>query len=235
MSTIQKQQENKYQKEYEEKFDEIKSITSRTKQAYVPILCKLVKKGWPDETDDWRQDKVIEDCEKRLGWNTDTVYNYIPSEFRPDQGHVKSEARKKILRIEKENAPKVEAALKYFDKITELVIREPPQPKPELISEEKLHDLGLGSYGESHKSIHRVRNEIHEGIRLLFKALCDDKDLPNDQDDLIVDYIKPTREYRLGLAMEFDQAQRTNMHNKLHFVIAAAEDMIEQLDKADKK
>jgi hypothetical protein len=236
MSTIQKQKPRKTREQVKEEF---KNAIKRTYGVFVRELAEAIRDENPlwigrenleSNVKDEIRELVYSDCEE-LGLNQNSVASYIPSWLEKERN------RQRTLRAwETRNAAKLEASIKKYAELKNIELPEPPQPKePEPISEEKLHDLGLGSYGESHKSVHRVRNEIHEGIRLLFKALCDDKDLPNDQDDLIVDYIKPTREYRLGLAMEFDQAQRTNMHNKLHFVITAAEDMIEQIDKADNK
>ena len=95
------------------------------------------------------------------------------------------------------------------------------------------HDLGFGSI-EKEKTVSDTEKQINTAARKLFRALCNDKDLPREGDDLLVDYIFPTREYRLGLAMELNETQRINAHNKAHFAIELLEDWIEQLDKADK-
>jgi len=243
MTNQETAQISKYQKEYDQKFEEIKSITSKTKQAYVPILCGIIKKGWPHYTNQEIQDKVIRDCDQKLGWNRDTVNNYIPSEFRPDSPQLrgaKTKADKKILSLERENAPKIEQALRYFDKITEIPIKELPAEKPEPeefeISEEmdaKLADMGMGRFGSQGKTLHGVLGDINLGLARAFKALTESKYMPTEDSDLIVDYIKPSREFRKSLAIELDDRRRTTLHNWLHYVTVAAEDMIEQIKEAE--
>ncbi len=104
----------------------------------------------------------------------------------------------------------------------------------EPISDKKLVDLGIASLGEHNKSIRRIRND--KAARLMFKVLCNDKNLPDERaEDLINDFIKPTREFRLTVALELDELQSVHIHNVLHYAIEAAEDMIEQIEKADKK
>jgi hypothetical protein len=239
MKMAQQEQKRKstkqQQEEYYKTFDEIRSITSRTKQAYVPILCKRKRAGWQDMSNEDLQNEVVNDCENKLGWNPNTVYGYIPTEFRASNVNIEARKIKKFQKIERENAPKVEQALKYFEKITELPIEEIEEPEPEPLSDQEYHDLGLATYGTSDKTMHTIRNDIHQHARMLFRSLCDDKEIPYQDEDLLVDYIKPTREYRLTIAYELDKSQRAHLHNVMHAVIEAAEDMIDQIDKADKK
>jgi hypothetical protein len=235
---VQNTNTKKYRDEYDKKFDEIKSITSRTKQAYVPILCKLIKSGWPEYTNQEIQHKVLNDCEQKLGWESGHIYNCIPSEFRPVQKQVERRKLQKILNIERNNAPKIEQALKYFDKITEIPIKESPQEESEPVNDEELHDRGMGSYGGDGggKTVFGIRNDIHQNGRMFFKTLCDGNEPPVSADeDLFRDYIKPTRDFRSTIAFESDQTERASLHNLMHNIIEIAEDMIDQIDKADKK
>lgn len=242
MTNQEHAQVSKYQKEYDQKFEEIKSITSKTKQAYVPILCKIIKKGWPHYTNEEIQDKVIRDCDQKLGWNEDYIYSCIPSDFRPQQAKVRARQKFSQEKIEKENAPKIEQALKYFDKITEIPIKDPPQPKAEPeefeISEEmdeKLTEMGMGRFGSQGKTLRAVLGDINEGLAKAFKGLTEARYMPTENDDLIVDIIKPSREFRKSLALELDDRHRTTLHNWCHYVSVAIEDMIEQINAAEKK
>jgi len=227
--TIQTIRKKKPAKSYDELLKEIKSLFRKSAAVYVPELCTALAVEHLDWSNEKIKNKVFDDLEGF--WSPLTVEDSLPSWI-----HDPSKVATSKKGWETRNANKVSSASKILAQLEKVDLPPPPPIREESgINDEKLHDLGLGSYGGSDKTIFRVRNDIHEGARLLFKALCDDKNLPDDGDDLLVDFIKPTREYRLGLAMELDKNQRTNMHNVLHCVIEAAEDMIEQLDKADKK
>jgi len=257
-NTIQKQNEteintNKPTKHYDEVATNVRKLLAASGQTFVPQLCDALRQDWAPELSDEKiklfpkfqniiREKIYDEWSKERGYSEDNVWKQssINVWFPPWLRNTNRQEGSMDVLKEARNRKKILLDEREKQRLTQMATNLPktviiPQTKPEPISDEKLHDLGLGSYGDSHKTVNRIRNEIHEGIRLLFKALCDDKDLPNDGEDLLVDYIKPTREYRLGLAMEFDEAQRTNMHNKLHQVSEAIEDMIEQLDKADKK
>lgn len=230
------QQEHKVElKEYDRKFEEIKDITSKTKQKYVPELCEILRKADPTLKGKEIGDKVKQDCEDRLGWNWDTVQQYLPSFAVNEKA---SQSAKK--RYEAQNREKLEKISKIFGNLQSVNIPPPPEPKErssyseEL--DEKLTDIGLGSYGEGGKTIFGIRGDIHQGARICFRALCDDKEIPYGADeDVLVDYIKPTREYRLNIALESSESERADLHNIMHNLILAAEDMITQIDKADKK
>ena len=76
---------------------------------------------------------------------------------------------------------------------------------------------------------------ISESAYKLFAVLTNNKSPPNDTDDLIVDYIKPSREFRRGLMLEVGEDRRIAIHNALHYASVAIEDMIEIIDEIDKK
>ena len=209
-----------FQQDYYNTFEQIRSITSKTKQAYVPILCKLVARGWPDKTLEWRQNKVMHDCMKTLGWEKLTVYTYIPSEFRPHPRKAAGPLVRKILTTEKANATKVLEALKYFDKIQEIPMKEPPA----------IHITPEHRKPEHGKTITEQRESITHYASGLFKSLTNMDHLPKDDEDVNDIYIEPSREFRRGLVLESDFETRTALCNLLYEVDAVTEDMLEVLN-----
>jgi hypothetical protein len=54
-------------------------------------------------------------------------------------------------------------------------------------------------------------------------------------EDFILDYLKPTREFRKSLMLELSKDERTNVFNYMHYITQLAEDTINMIDEAEKK
>src|SRR4030095_9191 len=229
-------QEQKPKKTLDELIQELKSITKKMAVVYVPQIADAVEYEHPD-WDIYKKRDFVSKSFVDNGWNEQYIDRVI-REHAPqlNEGNVFHHAQITRWKNQK-NDEKLKASIDNFNKQTKNM--EPPEVKerePEPMSDEELTDLGVASYGGREKSIFDIKNEIWKGARILFSALCDEKEAPyTAEEDLLVDYIKPTREYRLTLAYELDKSQRANIHNLLHSVIEASEDMIDQIDKADKK
>lgn len=119
----------------------------------------------------------------------------------------------------------------------------PPEPKPIKDKEEQtdeefnqtMQGLGVAPYGETGKSTMELTGAISEHAYKLFAALTNNDSPPNESDDLLVDYIKRSREFRKGLMLEVDKDRRTAIHNALHYVSVAIDDMIEIINDIDKE
>ena len=113
-----------------------------------------------------------------------------------------------------------------------------PQPKKLTKEDEKLeqelYKFGLGEFGTTGKSLRTLFGDITSSANSLFKALALD-DIPRRDEDFIVNYIKPTREFRRSLALELNENQRTIIHKYLSYTIEMAEDMIEMIREVDEK
>ena len=114
----------------------------------------------------------------------------------------------------------------------------PPEPKPREFDEtfyETMQELGVAPYGETGRSTMALTGDISEYAYKLFAALTNNDSPPNESDDLIVDYIKPSREFRKGLMLEVDSHRRTAIHNVLHYASVAIEAMIEIINDVNNK
>jgi hypothetical protein len=66
----------------------------------------------------------------------------------------------------------------------------------------------------------------------LWKRLTNRENMPRLTEDLILEHIKPTREYR-KFVYELDKTQKAELRNWVYYVIKAAEDLLEIIDDAD--
>jgi hypothetical protein len=235
MSQIQKSK-TKSKKSYADLLEEFASVKKRIAVAYVPLLCEAMKDENPEMNYMDIKDKVVGDAVEQ-GWNEPYIVRCLPSwiveaDPKRDMHHLRA------LKVAESKRNNKNLELKVL-KLAQEPFTEPPQPKEresEPVNDEELHDMGMGSYGEGDNTIYGIRRDAHQYGRMFFKTLCDDNEPPVSVDeDLVRDYIKPTREFRLNVAFESNETERASLHNLMHNIIEIAEDMIDQIDKADKK
>jgi hypothetical protein len=219
------EQKKKLKKSYDERLHEIKLQMRKTVgelgYLFIPELCELLKEEHSEYTNQQIQQQVTDDCCDI--WETSSIYKYLPSWIH-NQKQV--EAAKK--RWETKNADKLKNlrnVSKIFDKVDlpEANIQQPDRGE-EL--DQEMHELGLAKFGETKKSLRELKGRIYESADYIFKALTDKDSPPDESDDLMVDYIKPTREFRRSLILELDEGDRTLIYNKLHYASVAIEDML---------
>jgi hypothetical protein len=225
-------------KTYEERLHEIKLQIRKTVgelgYLFIPELCELLKEEHPEFSNKSIQEQVIEDCSDI--WERSSIYVYLPSWV-----HNQKQVQAAKKRWETKNADKVKN-LKNVFKISEKIdLQEPTLPISTTKEDTKdeqfdqtLQELGVAPYGETGKSTMTLTSEISEHAYKLFAALTNNDSPPDESDDLIVDYIKPSREFRKGLMLEVDKDRRTEIHNALHYASVAIEDMIEIINDIDK-
>ena len=232
------QQQKTNLKEYDRKFEEIKDITSKTKQKYVPELCEILRKADPTLEGKEIGNKVKEDCEERVGWNWDTVQAYLPSFAVNPKA---SEARKKVI-YETQNKDKLNKISKNFENLAQVDLPEPPQPKEPKetftpLTDEEIDNTGIKMYpfGETgQKSIMSLQSDMFTSGDRLFKTLANNKPLnTTGRNDIDAD-VKDTREWRLGLFLEMTKSERSVVSNIANSLIAVLNDTIDQIEKADK-
>ncbi|MFL6360140.1 MAG: hypothetical protein ACJ72R_07550 [Nitrososphaeraceae archaeon] len=97
-----------------------------------------------------------------------------------------------------------------------------------------IDDPQLQKIVDSGKTTLRRFADVNLASRELCRALTDRPYMPNLEDDVLNDYIKPAREYMRSLAYELDADQRAALHNNLTIVLEAAHAMIGILDEVDK-
>jgi len=224
--------------------EEFRKALNTTKQVFVRELAEAIRDENPqwygrenlfDEQRDEIREMIYADCEE-LGLNLGSVKTYIPSWLQYEK-----RIQQTIKGWETRNAKTLEKLQNKFAEIAKTQVTEPPVPKEQEDEDDKfsdveLHEMGLGKFAGSDKPMFSIVREIHTSAGQLFKILSNGKYSPTSAtEDLLVDYIKPTREYRLSIALELSKKERAVLHNQLVNVIEIAEDMVEQIDKADKK
>src|SRR5580765_34370 len=248
-------------KKYDAIATNVRKLLSASAQTFIPQLCDALREDWCPELSDEKiksnlrlqkviRNKIFNEWSKEGGYSEDNIWkditiqmclpDWLRNPIKQTESQQEQLSRMRQAKLEKRISlnPQQKNALEKF--VTNLpktvIIPKPKEPEEEQITEEfeeQMHGIGLGKYGESGKTYFGILQEIHEGANRCFKNLCDGKPMPSIDEDLLVDYIRPTREYRLGLAMEIDKSERVNLHNLMHNLIEAAEDMITQIAKAD--
>jgi hypothetical protein len=233
--TIQEVRKKKLSKSYDELLGELKDLFQKTAAVYVRELCEALAVEHLDWSNREIEDKIYLDVEGM--WAKSTIKVSFPSWIHKP-GRVAG--AKKAW--ETRNARKLADTKKIFMSLEKVDLPAPPASSPAKddnefeISEEmdaKLADMGMGRFGSQGKTLHGVLGDINLGLARTFKALTESKYMPTEDSDLIVDYIKPSREFRKSLAMELDDRRRTTLHNWLHYVTVVAEDMLEQIKEAE--
>jgi hypothetical protein len=232
MSTIQKQKDKKSS---EELIQEAKDADRKLVSIYVPLICQAIQEENPEFTLKEIQRNCVERCQKaELPWSAlyigqhwgEFARAYEKSgKYKGISAERKSSLRKKIFNT--------------FDKIPQPKIIEPPEEKYTPVNDEELdkelHSMQLGKFGTTGKSIREIYGDITHYANGLFETLTQ-KEMPYaDNVDLIVDYIKPSREYWRSLMLEFDEIKRTRTHNELSFLAELIEDRLQIISEVKDK
>jgi hypothetical protein len=220
-TTIQ-EQKSKGKKSYDELLADMRAVWSNTGIVFIPKLCDALKEERPEFSNKQIEEKIYLDCEGI--WVRSYIHACLPSWIHN---------QKKVIATKKQWEKRYANAIKVADKISanlaQVQIPESKMPEPENDEsvDQEMHELGLAKFGETDKSIRELKGEISHYTAMLFKALTL-KDIPRgDSEDLMVEYIKPSREFRRSLVLELDETDKTIIHNWLHYVSLAIEDMIE--------
>jgi hypothetical protein len=226
MTMQETKQKKKLKKSYAELLEEFKNTKKRIAVAYVPLLCEAMKDENPEMDYMEIKEKVVSDAVGD-GWNEPYIIRCLPSwiveaDPKRDMHHLRA------LKVAEAKRNNRDLELKVL-KLAQEPFTEPPAPRVKDTSEEldqELHELGIAKFGNTDKSIRELKGRIYQSATDLFEALTDKDSPPDESDDLMVDYIKPTREFRRSLILELDEGDRTLLHNKLHYASVAIEDML---------
>lgn len=240
-------QKKKLKKTRKQVIEEFRSVLNKTKAVFVRELCEAIRDENPiwegrEDLDDGAKDDirqmVYSDCEE-LGLNKGTVTGYLSSWLQYD-----SMIRGSIKGWEKRNAQALEKTKKNLELSKQISLPNPPEPKQieekytPLDDEEhdkELHSLQMDKFGTTGKSIRELYGDITHYANGLFKTMTE-KEMPYaDNEDLIVDYIKPSREYWRSLMLEFDETKRTRTHNELSFLAELIEDRLQIINEVKDK
>jgi putative lipoic acid-binding regulatory protein len=216
-------------KSSEELIEEARSVVIKSAAAYVPLISKAIS----EENPNFQLMEIHREVFKRCGdiWKKHTIEQNWGDFART---YEKTGKYKGIAATKK--AEQTEQISRVFEKIPEPKGRKEEEFTP--VSEEvdaEMHELGIGKFGNTGKSLRELKGDILGRSADLFEALTQ-KHIPyDDNEDLLVDYIKPTREFRRGLILELDETDRTSVHNWLHYTSVAIEDMLEIIKEAEEK
>jgi hypothetical protein len=227
--TMQEQKQKAKRKSYQEILDDVRAIFSKTAAVYIPEMCRALKEEQPGYTNSDIQRKIeidLRDINTPL-----TIYTFLPPWMRDDK---RSQQAAKAW--ETKNQKKIDAVRKNLTELKEIDLAEPPKEKESYEGEDlDLEGGRLATYGEKGRSISGMKGNItYHGARL-FEALTESDHLPYNDEDLIVDYIKPSREHRKSFVLELDEQGRKTVWNCLGAVQAAVEEMLDLLEEEMKK
>ncbi|MGZ5491539.1 MAG: hypothetical protein ACXWE7_12050 [Nitrososphaeraceae archaeon] len=195
---------------------------------------------------EWSNDSIYSNSQDNI-WKESTINIYLPDWLKNPNKQTESHIEKLARMREEKLKRKIslnQAQKQNLDQIAETLSDDVIVPEDESAEEkaeqdqkfwETAQELGISEYGETGKSTRELTGDISLHAYKLFAALTNNKSPPNDSDDLLVDYIRPSREFRKGLMLEVDRRRRIAIHNILHYVCIASEDMIEIIREIDSK
>lgn len=226
----QEQKKKKLKKSYAELLEEFMSTKKRIAVVYIPLLCEALKDENPDMKYTDIKDKIVYDAEQQ-GWDKQYILRCLPSWLVEDDPRHKLA----VKNWEKRHANQIKESYKKFDLYTKQT-PEPPEPKESYEHEDlDLEGGRLAIYGEKGKLISQQKGDITYHTARLFEALTEIDHLPHKDEDLILDYVKPTRQYRKSLILELDEQSRKTVWNALGAVEAVIQDTLDLLEEEQKK
>jgi len=227
--------QNQKGKSSEELIQEAKSAEGKLIAIFVPLICAAIQEENPEFKLSQIQNAVVRRCGAAgLPWSREYIRHYWGEFARSYEKTGKYKGVAADFKLDLKNQ-----ISKTFNKIPEQKLVEPPKEKYTFVETEEeedfekdLHSYGMGKIGDSGKSVREVLGDVNEYCAGLFKALSG-KDIPHATEnmDLIVDYIKPTREYWKTYMEEADDRERRRTWNWLSAVVEMAEDRLELLKK----
>jgi hypothetical protein len=225
----QQQQQKKLKKSYSALIEEIRSVMSKTAAVYIPELCTALAVEDPHLSNKEIKDRIYLDLNGI--WEESTIEKSFPSWIH-NPGKVAT--AKKAW--ETKNAKKSSSVEKIITELNKVDLPEPRLPEIRYEHEELDFEGGrLATYGEKGKTISQLKGNITYHTARLFEALTESDHLPFDSEDLTVDYIKPTRQFRKSLVLELDEQGRKTVWNALGAVEAAIQDTLDILEDEMKK
>lgn len=228
---------------------DIRKLMTASLAKFIPDLADALKEDWyPHLTKDMIQanpkvreeiaHKIVGDWSKEENdqgvWSSKGIGNYIPSWLK-NPANIEAGKMGREVQLAQRYQKKVESQKEVFDLIKQL-----PKPPEEL--KEDLDEV-IGGWSTGPSKYHRLGDDkkspltkmgdIRDGCRELFFALTDRNYMPNEGEDLLLDHIKPTREYRKFIH-ELDEREQVGMYNWLVYTEAAIKDMLNMLDEVRK-
>jgi len=208
-------------------------------------------KGLRDEMrdkilNDWSSESPYSHAKDNI-WNDRTILWFLPKWLKNPNKQGESATEHANLMNEAKIAKKIAISEREKQKLQQLVDELPDdvivpdegegneKAEKEQKFWETAQEIGVAEYGETGKSRRELVGDIMGNAYKLFAALTNNMSPPTPSSDILVDYIRPSREFRKGLMLETDRTKRVYLHNILHYVSVALEDMIEIIDEIEKK
>lgn len=218
------EQKKKTKKTYAQLAEEVRSLIGKQAVLYIPELAyALVNEGYSNKD---ARDRIIDDFGNDRPWADSTIYHTFPKELRDPQEKKGRTSFAVSANRREEALQEIKQGLKS--------IPVPRQVEPEIESEPEGQIIGWAEsqkLGDSEKTTLSKMGDLRDACRQLWKALTDKEVMPHRHEDLVVDHIKPTREYR-KFVYELDDVQRQDLSEWLHYLTVAIDDMQEILEKA---
>lgn len=263
MTLQQQEQERKKKttKKYDEVSKKVRKLLSATGQTFVPELCEALKEDWfaeytheqiknVKEARENIRDKIYEDWSSEHGkysedniWLDVSINHWFPDWLRNPIRQTESAKERQERMREASLLKRISISTAQKQKLEDVATKLPdtvipPKPKDQSYEGEEL-DLEGGqrftALGEKGKTASHMKGNITYHSARLFEALTEIDHLPYKDEDLIVEYIKPTRQYRKSLILELDEQSRKTVWNSLGSVEAVIQDMLDLLEEEMKK
>ena len=249
---------------YDSVSKKIRKLLSATAQTFIPELCEGLRKDWyPESTQeqiknnkearDEIRDKIQLDWSttgqvlSENPWNESTINASFPDWLRnPTQQDSTEEARRlsreanigKKISITEREKHKLES---FVTTLPDTVIVPEPREKSSTAvddDDERWEHSIPSKYreiGAKGKTVSEQLREVRAAAITLFQRLTEKQYMPGQDDDLVLDFIKPTREFRKALVLELDEHTKAHLYNDLGAVDAVVQDMLEIIEQNKNK
>jgi ParB/RepB/Spo0J family partition protein len=147
--------------------------------------------------------------------------------------HKKDVPEDKQVELAKKTAP---ISQENTEQVMQLFQKNPDDDVDTIIQDVLMAEESEGGGGSGRRSSGKERTEltkmgdVRDGCRNLCKALTDREFMPHKHDDVLVDYIKPTREYRQFIH-GLSEDNRDGLHDWLSYTVLACNDMLQMIEE----
>ena len=211
---------------YAELLEMYKGLLTKTADAYIPELFEALHKERADWKNDELESKIVKDLE---GINKpSTIHGYRP-DWMKNPNRIRG-GQKAATTLTQKNYVRQQTREKL-----EQIDEQTPEPEQDENSQTTTKGQPLDQWEDEHPEIapspFELIGEINKSIDRLWRALTGIRYMPTKEDNVQIDHIKPTRQFRNDIAKGSSETERTYLYNWLVWLRMAEDDMFNILEK----
>jgi hypothetical protein len=241
-------------KNYDEIGKQVRKLIAATAATYIKKLCEALRKDWyPGITDegfrgdkdiqDDIRDKVLNDYARErnedtndYGWAESTILRYFPTWLKNPKAQEGTEIGRAAIAL-KRYEQKIDQSFRNFDRL-EKTLPDAPRLTQEVEEDPLVSYSGTGTIYEPPEKYVPTPEDLYEdiihGYANAWYALTNKNHIPGINEDVLLDYIKPSEKHRLRILKGIDEAKVTHLINMMtwsHMLIKRTIEMWNEIQK----